>query len=110
MSHDVSCDVFLRHVTQCDVIPFRFVNSDTILEYVSSDQLLVNLGGTDQWQFDYETEKTVMLNLLQGLQGRGEGEGEDGGSPSHSSDVSHWVCLPDSSMFGVCCVTLDPVQ
>ena len=48
----------------------------------------MNFGGTDQWQFDYETEKTVMLNLLQGLRGRGEGEGEGEDSPSHSSDVS----------------------
>lgn len=69
----------------------------------------MNFGGTDQWQFDYETEKAVMLNLLQGLQGRREGEGEGEDSPSHSSDVSHWVCLPDS--FKLCvCVTLDPVQ
>lgn len=58
------------------------------MEYVSTDQLLVNFGGTDEWQFDYETEKAVMLNLLQGIQGRGEGEGEEEDSPSHSSDVS----------------------
>lgn len=52
------------------------------MEYISSDQLLVNFGGTDEWQYDYETEKAILLNKIQGVlkaEGGSEGEREEGG-------------------------------
>ena len=60
----------------------RFVNSETIQEYVSSEQLLVNFGGSDTWQFDYEREKEVMLKQLREVlerEAEGDGEGEEEG-------------------------------
>lgn len=62
----------------------------------------MSFGGTDEWQFDYETEKAVMLNLLQGIQGRGEGEEED--SPSQSSDVSPYLGCVLYLTSSPCCV------
>ena len=62
-------------MTPCDVT--RFVNSETIREYVSADQLLAQFGGTDPWQFDYEREREVMLEQLQIVLERGGREEEE---------------------------------
>ena len=55
----------------------RFVNSETIREYVSPDQLLTQFGGTDPWEFDYEREREVMLGQLQSVLQRDQGEREE---------------------------------
>lgn len=67
----------------------RFVNSETILEYVNSEQLIEALGGSDSWQFDYETERIKMLNQIQEVleRERREREGQSD-SQTQSSEVS----------------------
>ena len=56
------------------------MNSDTIREYISPDQLLVCFGGEDTWEYDYDREVARYLEQIQ--QGwkeeeeEGEGEGE----------------------------------
>ena len=72
-------------MTSCDV-HHRFVNSETILEYVSADQLLVKFGGMDEWQFDYETEKAVMLNLVREWMEREERKERERGRESGIMD------------------------
>ena len=42
----------------------RFVTTETICEYIPSDNLLVKFGGSDPWEFDYDVEKKVMLKLM----------------------------------------------
>ena len=55
----------------------RFVNSETIRQYVSPEELLAQFGGTDPWQFDYDREREVMLGQLQAALEREEGEREE---------------------------------
>ena len=42
---------------------YRFVNKETLPEYIPPDQLLAKFGGNDTWEFDYVVEKERMYNL-----------------------------------------------
>ena len=53
------------------------MNNTTISEYISSDQLLLSFGGTDEWQYDYEVEKTRMLDYVQKVWREEEEEEEE---------------------------------
>ena len=71
------------------------MNSESITEYISSEQLMVNMGGTDEWEYDYETEKALMLGDIQrnGLMGvGGVGEGLEGVLDSVTTQSSEVCC------------------
>ena len=46
------------------LLPCRFVTTDTIVDYIPVDNLLVKFGGNDPWEFDFDVEKKEMLKQL----------------------------------------------
>ena len=61
---------------------FRFVSRENFQNYIPPDELLTKFGGNNTWQFDYETERDVMLSYVKKVLDEDASEVSEGGAVS----------------------------